>query len=596
MRAVEQKDESLRIYHASGPTDQVLNLVKIAACLGIAADLIDVSHSISPAEEIAAGLASPGGASVLDIGSLAAIITLEQWASIADEIPASPAKVLILATAADEPQSRIVGTLSRGNIAGIRPAGQPGAFGFAVHPLSAQLSGRHYGRSTRDTIALDIPNTSPFETIMSLSEGLSAFAYSTQGNARLFIWSTLSIFDMDRPLERELEFEQAADEYLPAIIFLRSAFGEHCWHNPNLDADIIIDDPLLARRYGFIDFPDLLATAKELGFHVTVAFIPWNYWRTRQSTLRAFRDHPDSFGICAHGCDHIKNEFRTSNYQDLLARSHLAAERMDLHRQRTGMGWDPLMVCPREDYTIDAMHALADSGHYLGMVNTGCIPRDLDSKRIRGSDLLQPVQDAFFGFPLFKRHYWSGISVFAMAAFLGKPAILVEHHDFFQDRYRALKDFVTQLRALSPAPHWSSIGDLARHTHARRRAAPGVLEVRFFTDQFVIDNPDPQPQLIKFRRRMPAATAIESITVNGAPVPFERAAEFLCFESLLQANAAACVTIRRQSVPQRSAVSRGSAYGAGVATRRLLSEVRDNWLSRSKITLRLANRLMQTAG
>jgi len=596
VRSSEQAESLLRIYHAAEPSESISNLIKIAGCLGIAAKSIDLSQSSSPEEDINTALTGSGGAAVLDIGSLGTLINSEHWTSIDDHIAKPSANVLILATGADELQTKLLNTLSRGTIARINPVGHPESVGFAVHPLSAELSAQHYGRSTRDAIALDIANGAKLETIMSFAGGSPAFAYLQLGDGNLFVWSTLSIFDMDRPLQRELEFEQAADEYIPAIIFLRHAFGERCWHNPNLDADIIIDDPLLVKRYGFIDFPDLLRVARELTFHVTVAFIPWNHWRTRKSPLRTFRDHSDSFGICAHGCDHIKNEFRTTDYHDLLDRGHLAAERMDRHRDRTGMEWDPLMVCPREDYTIDAMRALADGGHYLGIVNTGCIPRDLDSKQVRGSDLLQPVQDAFFGFPLFKRHYWSGISVFAMAAFLGKPAILVEHHDFFQDHYRALKDFVTQLRGLNPGVRWSSIGTLARRTHARRRVGPGVFEVRFFTDEFLFQNPDPEPRLLKFRRRLPAATAIESLTINGIQTAFGREGELIFFQAEAEGNATVTVSLRRQAVAHQPAISRGSAYGAGVATRRLLSEVRDNWLSRSKMALKIANRLMQTGG
>jgi hypothetical protein len=589
-------EQVLRIFHAAAPASPVLNLARIAGCLGIEVELIDLGRSNAGGEE----MVSFDGerASVWDVSSLGSVIGLEGWKEIGDLLHRSAGNVLLLATAGSNIDGEILDILSKGAVAGVTATGRRDFVRFNPSPgrWSAQLAGHEYARSAGDAIALQIGRSSGLEIVMDVGEGSPTFVFLPGLRADIFLWSTLSVFDMDLPLARELEFEQAADEYIPAMIFLRNAFGEKCWHNPRVDADIIIDDPLLARRYGFIEFPDLLRTATELGFHITVAFIPWNHWRTRASTLRAFRDHPDSFAICAHGCDHIKNEFRTSDYRDLLDRSHLAAERMDRHRERTGMGWDPLMVCPREDYTIDAMHALADSGHYLGMVNTSCIPRDLESKRVRGSDLLQPAQDAFFGFPLFKRHYWSGISVFAMAAFLGKPAIMVEHHDFFQDHYRALKDFVSQLRSLSPGVRWPGLAELARRTHARRRVAPGALEVRFFTDEFVMENPDSEPRLLKFRRRMPAGATIESVTVDGAAIPWERAGEFICFEAGVEGHCASSVAVRRQAVSHQGAKSRGSAYGAGVATRRLLSEVRDNWLSRSKMALKLANRMVQDGG
>jgi len=466
-------------------------------------------------------------------------------------------------------------------------------FPATVSGLSGQLAGHKYSRGRRDGLVMDVAAGAGIEIVAELGKGGGIFISCPHGEARLFIWSTVSVFDMELPLSRESEFETAADEYIPAIIFLRSTFGERCWHNPTIYADIVIDDPALTPRYGFIDFPGLLRRAREVGFHVTVAFIPWNHWRTQDVALRGFLDYREYFGICAHGCDHIKNEFRTSDYAELLGRSYLAAERMDRHERRTGMRWEHVMVYPREDYTLDALKALADSGRYLGVVNTACIPRDMETRVVRGADLLSPAQDAFFGFPLFKRHYWSEISVFAMAAFLGKPTILVEHHDFFQDGFRALDEFTAQLGAICPGVQWRGLTDIACKTHAQRRAAGGALEVRFFTDRFEMENPDADARMVRFRRRVPESVVIESVALDGRQISFEREGEFICFEARLDGRGAMAVQVRRGAVEAPPAVARGWSYGAGVAARRLLSEVRDNWLSRSKMALSLANKVMR---
>jgi len=589
------KEGTLRIYHASKPSEAILNMAKIARCLGISADLIDLGLSSFPVADLRAQLSS--GNSVWDVGSLGKLIGLADWKAIACDLDASCTNVLLLAAAADDSQREVLGVLSHGSVTAVRLAGRPDSVGFpaALQHLSAELSGHRYARSSRDGLAMDVNGNVRIETVMELGQGLAAFVHLRPGAAHIFVWSTFSVFDVDRPLGRELEFEEAVDEYIPAIIFLRSAFGERCWHNPALGADIVIDDPLLTKRYGFIIFPELLSLAKDLCIHVTVAFIPWNYRRTQKRHLREFLNHSTSFGICAHGCDHTRHEFRQNDYPDLLRRSHLAAERMDCHRKRTGVGWDRMMVCPREEYSVEALQALANCGKFLGMVNTGCVPRDLNSKCVRGSDLLLPAQDAFFGFPIFKRHYWSDISVFAMAAFLGKPPILVEHHDFFQDQYRSLKDFAARFRTVCPTVRWSSLADLARQTCHRRRVAAGVFEVRFFTDEFLMDNPDPESRLIQFRRRFPQETDVESITVNGTPVSFLRDGKFICFEAWLEGNGIATVRLCRRPVPAPDTVSRGWFYGAGVAARRLSSEIRDNWLSRNRIVLKLANRLVKAA-
>ena len=46
--------------------------------------------------------------------------------------------------------------------------------------------------------------------------------------------------------------------HVPAIFFMRVAFSDQCWHNPDPGAGIVIDDPLLKKNYGFISFPSCL--------------------------------------------------------------------------------------------------------------------------------------------------------------------------------------------------------------------------------------------------------------------------------------------------------------------------------------------------
>jgi hypothetical protein len=576
MKAANDHSALLRIYLWGEASSTMLNLAKTAACLGIRSELVNLALRTSPADDLRSSALA--GASVWDIESLSSFIDAEAWTSLAELLPGGNASVLIITRGCSVWKDEILRILTKGRVIGARSAGRPEVARFPANGggWSAQLSGFEYRRSGTEALALEAEKDSGIETIMDYGDGLPAMVVFPAGRSQLFVWSAVSVFDMDQPLGRELEFEEATDEYIPAIIFLRAGFGERCWHNPRQDADIVIDDPLLEKRYGQIDFPELLGLARELDLHVTVAFIPWNHWRTRELPLRVFLDHSGSFGICAHGCDHISREFRTSDYGDLLGRSRLAAERMDRHRERTGMDWDRLMVCPREEYTLDAVRALADSGRFLGMVNTGCIPRDLETRHVRGSDLLWPAHDSFFGFPLFKRHYWSDISVFAMGAFLGKPAILVEHHDFFQNHCRSVKEFATKLRGISPSVRWMNLTSIASQTHSRKLGADGGWDIRFFADEFTIRNPDTKPQTLRFQRRMPADIGLESVTLNGARVPSVRDGDILRFETELQPGGVAFVQVRRCAVPADGAVPGGLIYEARVALRRALSEFRDN--------------------
>src|SRR5690349_9541426 len=104
----EGEDAPLRIYHASAPANPVLNLVKVARCLGVAVELIDLQLSSSPNEDLRAQLSSGKGASVWDVGSLSAVIGLADWEAIASALASSSASVLILATGEGDPQAAVV--------------------------------------------------------------------------------------------------------------------------------------------------------------------------------------------------------------------------------------------------------------------------------------------------------------------------------------------------------------------------------------------------------------------------------------------------------------------------------------------------------
>lgn len=252
------------------------------------------------------------------------------------------------------------------------------------------------------------------------------------------------------------------------------------------------------------------------------------------------------------------------------------------------------MVCPQEQYSIEAMRAFSDSRQFIGLICTACMPRNLTSPQISGADLLLPAQDSFFGFPVFKRHYWGNMSVFGMALFLGKPAILVEHHEFFRDGSGGAEEFVRRLAELRPDLKWKSLMQTVTHTHARRRVSERRWEVRFFSDTFHFEHELQEPTEFRLIRRLPEMTHVQGVCVGGREVPFSRENGFLTFEIHLEHPQR--VSVQVDVTPFRPAKSHspGVKYQASVALRRGLSELRDNVIARHPLILRATTRLMKS--
>jgi len=589
----------MRILHAGMVAKEVLHLKEIAECFGIQSRLVNVERSpsllIALREEIAEGCAGL----VLDVSSLSTYFDApDQLPEISEVLRGSSTAVLLLVTNSGLISNQAVRILTEGAVVQVneQTSADTVTFPKSGSSFSRELSSQTFPHEAKRALTLSLPAEAVVDVVMVL-DGLPAFVHRPLGQASIFVWSTPDVFDVRRPLSAERGFEIACDEYIPAIIFLREAFRDLCWHNPNAGAGIVIDDPLLQRKYGFIDFERLLKSAREHGYHVTLAFIPWNQWRSRSKEVQLFLDYADCFSVCAHGCDHTRNEYGLADYDGLLRKNFVARERMEQHGRRTGLETEALMVCPQEKYSLEAMRAFADSRQFLGVVCTACMPRNLAEPKLTAADLLLPAQDSFFGLPVFKRHYsGADMSAFAMALFLGKPAILVEHHEFFRNGPSRAEEFVRRLAELSPALEWRSLFDTVTRTHARRKLSDGEYEVRFFTDRFILEHESGTPARYRLFRRVPEASVVERVQVGDEEVPFTRKNGFVFFETYVHRSGTTLVLVVVASVKPSKPYPTGIRYQGSVAVRRALSEFRDKVVARNRFALKAGSILMKSLG
>ena len=83
---------------------------------------------------------------------------------------------------------------------------------------------------------------------------------------------------------------------LPLLCFLRQITGSDSWQRPALQACFMFDDPNLhSLRYGYIDFPELAAHAREHRYHVASATIPIDAWFVHSPASRLFRGTQTSY-------------------------------------------------------------------------------------------------------------------------------------------------------------------------------------------------------------------------------------------------------------------------------------------------------------
>ena len=564
----------MRILHGGRPSRPLANLVELFRAVGLSVDTVDVVGKPITRDS----LADPGESGlVFDISSLSGIAGAAD--SLRQCISAGSARaILLFVTDSAERTSSFLSEVTDGLVEGIRPAsGESCRFTTPGLPTEHELAGACFERAPKPALQLLGNGIAPVMCI-----GRQAAFGRVRGTAAstLYVWGCLDVFDVTRGLSSELEFERGVDEFVPGIIFARAAAGQATWHNPDATASLVIDDPLLQPCYGHLDFRQLLPSARDHGYTVALAFIPWNHWRTRRRHVAFFEHYGDVFSICVHGNDHTAAEFESGNYDALRYRANQAIERMELHRDRTGMNYAPIMVCPQERYSVEALRAIGASGHYLAVVNSRLIPNVSGAGDcITGADLLQPAMDAWSRSAVLKRHYSAeGRDKFALELFLGRPAILAEHHEYFAAGADRIEEFARELSCLREDLSWRHPGEIARTLRWQRRVGANKWRVRFFADEYRLEPAAEGTVSYQMERRVQDASTVTGVSADGRELEFTQDKNYVRFE--IQTSGPVVVRVSRRASDDSVVAAAGFGNGTKVALRRLFSEIRDRVIAR----------------
>jgi len=463
--------------------------------------------------------------------------------------------------------------------------------------ITEEFSGLTFGPINRERdcgLVLNRPQTG-LSDIVNIGN-LALFALLKKQKSSLFLLACRDIADVQSQTNGSLPAHKYFSQIVPVLMFLRCAFREKTWHNPERCASFVIDDALLRQSYGFLNYSRLLAEMDSREFSSTIAFIPWNYRRTHRDVAKLVRERSDRFMVCVHGCDHTAGEFASTNVRELNDRVHLATHRMRTHEQLTGVPYDEVMVFPQGKFSSTSLGVL--KGHnYLAAVNSTAIPYGLsDAHGITVADLLAPAVLKYGGFPLFMRRYPGELADFAFDLFLGKPAILVEHHDYFKDGYDRIRAFTTQINSLSQKLQWMGVGQLIKRTCLQKTISHDTIACKIFANIQVLHNPAPVPKRFLVTKSEDDNVAVHRVAMDGKPHPFIIDGGRL--QLTVDIPPARTIEMKIEyASPHRLDKSRDMqtlGYHLKVYLRRHLSEVRDNYLCGHGKLISLAYRIKKT--
>jgi hypothetical protein len=430
----------------------------------------------------------------------------------------------------------------------------------------------------------------PFASTLIGAATNAAFLRVTWNDVPVFV-SSESLIDIDAELKTpNFDVRDHFFSAVPFVSYIRWAFAHCSWNAAEPSACLVIDDPLLRTRYGFLRFRELLAVMKQARFSTSIAFIPWNWRRSDPKVVQLFKDNPDNYSLCIHGCDHTGGEFGISNQRQLRVIAREANRRMSLHEERTGLIHDRVMVFPQGIFSEQAIIELKHAG-FNAVVNTEVHSNLLGVRKLRISDVWDVAIMSYANFPVYTRRYPAqGIENLAFDLLLGKPCLVVVHHDFFTNGYARLADFIEQLNALKVSLTWRSLGDVVRRGYRQKKLPSNCVEIEMYGSELLIENHSGRTMNYSVRRRESDPHTIESVYAGSRRVQWNSAGDHI--EFTLDLAPGESTLLRLLFKPAEDVVLRGHnfTHSAKTVLRRYLSEARDNYLMPAKARMNAFSR------
>jgi hypothetical protein len=251
---------------------------------------------------------------------------------------------------------------------------------------------------------------------------------------------------------------------------------------------------------------------------------------------------------------------------------------MNLHHGSTGLQCDNVMIFPQHSYSTEAIRVLSDSG-MLGATTANIAP--VDSERLLTlSDLMDPAITRYSDFPIFSRTFANQEAEILLYSLLGKPIVIIFHHDSLKKGYGCLGNLSRIVDDLCPAVEWVGLEKVATRCSQIRENRSLGIEVRFFGRRFSFRNPFGHETQFNFIKREVSADRIAQVLFNSQNCSWNLNDGSLSIHSALKPNEEINVEILYKQQGRSPIESRGIAYESGVWIRRRLCEMRDMYISR----------------
>jgi len=411
-----------------------------------------------------------------------------------------------------------------------------------VQNMTRELSGQQIPLTEKEICYFTIQNLRKYQSILGIKRK------NTKGVFPLYVSVPVSgheVFFMIRG--NSPEQSQKSKEMVPEVsmgtirylMFLRYVYKDQCWHSPAHFANFTIDDPWLTESYGNLNFAKL-CYENEKNFHLTIAFIPWNFDRSEPRVVDLFKNFPERLSLCVHGNNHDHYEFykyetdsndpweaKSLNLQEENIRQAVA--RMEKHKELTGLDYDKVMIFPHSIAPAKTL-GLLKKYNFLATVNANNIPLGAEKPEDPLFDL-RSLTLKYENFASFRRHppYKTEFEI-ALDLFVDKPLLFYAHHDYFKKGMDSFDKTAQMVNRMEPEINWKSLGYIAKHYYLERLRADGNYDVKAFTNHFKVKNHHQRDVTYFIQKEENFSVPIKQVLVNGEKYSYKRANNHVILE------------------------------------------------------------------
>lgn len=429
--------------------------------------------------------------------------------------------------------------------------------------------------------------TEPIITVLTKSgKEFPIFASYKRGSGNIFLLSTKQMLNLETVGMLQLYRPERFSQIVPLMMFVKYAGGEKAWHRKQDFANFTIDDPWLVEPYGNLSFFKLLKEMEHNNFHVTIAFIAWNYDRFQNKVVSLLSKHSKRFSIAIHGNDHDSGELsQRASEEEIEKDISQSLSRMEEFHRRTGLAYSKVMIFPRQLGSIEAIHTLKEL-NLGGTVNARDVP--IGARRPEDFDYnMYPAILDYMGFPLLQRRYVppNGTAhpiIFDL--FLDKPALFYAHQDYFISGMGAFNKVADQVNNLATKPKWKSLDYIMERLYLQKLNDNGNMDIRMCTNNLILENHYDNTRRYHINREEMLDVPIINVAVDGKRFPHVVKDGYLKLNVDIPPNSSRRISItygnkglRKVDISKRI-LDRG---GFRIFAIRMLSELRDRYLSGS---------------